>query len=614
MRTPEQEKFYLHLRKANQVESKNPLTSLEELRICYKILKYQKLNLPNEKFMLQQITNRINYLIDKLGDIAYNSQISSSLQKSSNKIEGKEYRKEKEKGKEKKGKEGEEEDFNVKTDISDMEQRLEKLEQDYEKRLNEIKSNEDLTKKEKKKQEITLTKWKKDQELKILTEKAMQERAEIEAANTKENVFETKLEHEVSESTNYEKGGKKPESKASKSKELSEKFDDLEISNSKPMVKSLAPTEMEKIWEYYFLHAFNHPTPDEYYGNGEAKQFILQMLTQISKIYERFDPKHVNIDNLPGDSKIYFVGDILGSFEALDRLMRFFQPKIFEAQATENPLRLVFLGNFIGGTEMDLHSLLYLICFNILYPNEVILCRGTHEEQTKFNRLKLKKFILEHFDQEIIDAFYEFYTKLPIAYYIESPYRLIFAMHGYLPIDLEKSDTPLAIFEQEFQASQISIKEMDSITQQVIANIPALRMNKETMHSAISGSVGLKINQALFEPFIQANNIELMVVGNHNIKNGHRVYYNNRLIGLVSALEYKGKQIKGKILEIIFPPEPENEEEYIEDGDEEEYTEDGDEEEFEKEELPTDKAVKSDSLFGSDEKNVQINLIDISKL
>ncbi|MHA1673114.1 MAG: hypothetical protein ACTSYI_05750, partial [Promethearchaeota archaeon] len=235
---------------------------------------------------------------------------------------------------------------------------------------------------------------------------------------------------------------------------------------------------------------------------------------------------------------------------------------------------------------------------------------------------------------------------LPIAYYVESAYKLMFATHGYLPINMDNPDEPINIHTNLLNNATPTIKEIDPISQQLISNLPAMRMKKETNFSPISGSEGFKINQHLFDPFVKENEIELMIVGNHTIKSGHRVYYDNRLIGLFSALEYKNKSIKGKLLEIQFPPDPEyfdedypeadeeDEEEEWEEGDEseeedgeyeegeegegdesdeEEEGEESEEENIEEEES-SDAPTEKDSLFGVDAKEVTVTLLNIEDL
>ncbi|MHA1673236.1 MAG: hypothetical protein ACTSYI_06375, partial [Promethearchaeota archaeon] len=485
---------------------------MDELRECYKIMKDNKLNLPNEVYFKQKLQDRVAYLIEKIGDTAYrtsdaadnNAPLESLAKKAAVEV-----------------------DSNEQTviDTSDMNDHLHELEDSYDSKLQEIEEDENSSEKQKEKQKEKLLKWKKDKELELLTEQAihdseeinheedltsMDEETEDEWEESEDNDEEEDLphtdsnEHQVLEREN----GSEIDGKEVLDENLSDVEESDESTNGKPRLLSLEPTEIEKIWEFYFLHAYNHPTPNEFYGDGDAKQKILQMFQQVGDFYEKYDRTHILKEQLPGDSRICFVGDTNGSFNATDKLLRYFQSKIFESQATENPLRLVFLGNFIGGGAMDFHNLLYIICFKILFPQEVLLFRGTHEDRVKAKRLKLDNYILEYFDKEILDAVHKFFENLPIAYYVESAYKLMFATHGYLPINMDNPDEPINIHSSVLNNGTVTINKMDTISQQLISNLPAMRMKEETNFSPIKGSSGFKINQSLFDPFIKENEIE----------------------------------------------------------------------------------------------------------
>lgn len=648
LRTPKQEEFYNHLRQANHLESKNPVLCLDHLRECYKLMKYDQLNLPNEAYFMEKIQARVNYLIEKLGDNAYQTTEVADTKTPLESLE-------------KKAAITPSSEDQITVDTSEMDQKLLELEDAYEKKIAEIDNDSTLTEKQKKRKRAQALKVKKQQELDLLTAQAIQDQANRtfetpDSSSTEDSEFQSSsgsLSHSSSlnsKISDSEPSAGAPSDSLQEGDALEQSPSSLPVESSetenpspdndgepgtKPRLLSLEPTEIEKIWEFYFLHAYNHPAPTEFYGNGDSKLIIMQMFQEIGDIYDKLDITHVYKEQLPGDSRMFFVGDLNGSFEATDKLMRYFQPKIFESQATENPLRLVFLGNYIGGGQMDFHNLLYLICFNILFPKEVLLFRGTHEDSTKSKKLKLDKYILTHFDQEVLDTVHEFFEKLPVVYYVESGYKLLMATHGFFPLNLEDPEKEINLHELTFNNRTNAIKDMDSYTQQVISNTPAMRMKKDSPYSPISGTEGFKINQMYFDPFVKANNVELMIVGNHTLKNGYRVYYNNQLVGLFSALEYKQKPIKGKILEIQFPSDPEYYDEEYPEADEEEEDEDEEEEndeegeEFDEEldeaeeeddegdeedEDEEDNGSDSSSLFGVDEKEVAITLLNVEDL
>jgi hypothetical protein len=125
-----------------------------------------------------------------------------------------------------------------------------------------------------------------------------------------------------------------------------------------------------------------------------------------------------------------------------------------------------------------------------------------------------------------------------------------------------------------------------------------------------------------------------MITGNITIKGGYKMFGGNSTIALISALEYKNKQIHGKFLEIVYPEDPEYFEEEIfdeeetdeEESDEIESEEDESDEieseedesegdEMDEEEIDDENEDKTDgSLLGEDKNRVWVNLIDLEQL
>jgi hypothetical protein len=198
---------------------------------------------------------------------------------------------------------------------------------------------------------------------------------------------------------------------------------DIDAKAKKPRMKALKMTEIDSIWEFYFLHPLDFPKHHEYFGGDSAKEVILRMIQQLKEIYKNLDPNKILIQDLAGDSKFYYIGNMTKSFDDVDRIMRWAQSPIFESQGTEHPLRIVFSGNCLLNHEFDLHNLLYIMTFNLAYPREVILLQGEISET-------FEKTILEDFDKELLEEFVELCHHLPPAYYVRSTHKSIFNVHS----------------------------------------------------------------------------------------------------------------------------------------------------------------------------------------
>jgi hypothetical protein len=352
----------------------------------------------------------------------------------------------------------------------------------------------------------------------------------------------------------------------------------LEEQAKKPRLKALSPNEIEELWGFYFLHRFGHPTPSEFYGNGQAKEVLIRILQQINKIYDKYDPTQPIVEKQPGNTKIYYVGDLFGSFETLDLLMRYFQPKIFEAQATGNPIRIIFLGNYVDYNAMDLHALLYLFVFNLLYPREVLLLRGNHEERTMNQAHGFANNILTHFDEELLNEFESFFAKLPVIHIIDSNYLTLLAIHGGIPINVSDSRKTVNIRKLTIDCFKDDISKMDPNAQQLLWNNATTKTWKNRNYKKQSDGYGYEYREKIIETFLKRNQFNMVITGNQILKQGYEYFANEQLLSLFSAISYKDEDYNGKIMEIIFPPDPEypEENEYEDDGapDEEEDDED----------------------------------------
>ena len=371
-----------------------------------------------------------------------------------------------------------------------------------------IETDVSLSESEKDIRLIEIAKERAEKEIVILTEKA---------ESTTSGLSEDELSHQEEIQLNEERQR------------------ELEEQSKKPRLKALAPTEIEEIWGFYFLHRYNHPAPDEYYGDSRGKEIIKRMLQQITANYNKINPSKVFIEKFPGKSKFYYIGDLDGSFKDVDQLMRYLQPKIFESQATDNPLRIVFLGNYLGNNPMDVHNLLYLICFNLLYPREVLLLRGNHEEKSANIKLAFGENILKNFDQDLLDDFNAFFAKLPVVHLVDSVHKKIVSVHGGPPIKPEDPEKAIAIRWLTFKLFKESFEEMDTISQQFLNNNPGIELSRGIQFNPLENGLGFEFSKHLFLEFMRKNKLDLMVRSNQALPEGYGFYWNNKLLSLYSC-------------------------------------------------------------------------------
>jgi len=140
---------------------------------------------------------------------------------------------------------------------------------------------------------------------------------------------------------------------------------------------------------------------------------------------------------------------------------------------------------------------------------------------------------------------------------------------------------------------------------------------------------GYGFNEAIFSSFMQANELiteeinGTMVMNSSFSKDGHTLLWDNQAISIYTASEKEDQIAKAKILEIIFPSDPEypeyeyddeeEGEELAEEEEEDEYEDEYEDEEGEEEETNSDEDYEEEEEIDP-ESVVQINILDINNL
>lgn len=158
---------------------------------------------------------------------------------------------------------------------------------------------------------------------------------------------------------------------------------------------------------------------------------LLELLDSVRK--HAYPDKPV-IVNLPACDVGYFVGDLHGDIDALEKILEIID---FEARALNGEsICMVFLGDYI---DRGKHSIEVLIrVFNLLlsFPNQIFVLRGNHETDFPLNyffgfRKEINAKYGKKIGELIYQRFHETFEHLPlIAYGDDSG---IIATHGALP-------------------------------------------------------------------------------------------------------------------------------------------------------------------------------------
>jgi diadenosine tetraphosphatase ApaH/serine/threonine PP2A family protein phosphatase len=173
--------------------------------------------------------------------------------------------------------------------------------------------------------------------------------------------------------------------------------------------------------------------------------------------------------------------------------------------------------------------------------------------------------VTKHFGSEILDEFNAFFAKLPLVHFVDSVHKSIFCVHGGIPVNKEDPNKILAFRRLTFRSFKENIADMDTTAQQFLYNNPGLELARGKLVQEIPNTPGFEFGKRIFSDFMRKNKVDLFVRANQIIPEGYGLYWNNKLLSLCSTSEFEKKPIPAKIVEILFPADPEEGAE-IEDG------------------------------------------------
>jgi hypothetical protein len=150
---------------------------------------------------------------------------------------------------------------------------------------------------------------------------------------------------------------------------------------------------------------------------------------------------------LPEDAEVTFVGDLHGAYNFFDAHLL----EMIEKIEKENRI-YVFMGDVIDRGDNVVDVLMTLFRLKTLYPDNIVILKGNHEMDTQVNFDSLLETLKETklFEDKkeapaVCKAIFEIFNELPILLlnYSEEKDRLVFSMHGGLPVKEEKTSEGL---------------------------------------------------------------------------------------------------------------------------------------------------------------------------
>ncbi|NXF09534.1 PPE1 phosphatase, partial [Smithornis capensis] len=271
--------------------------------------------------------------------------------------------------------------------------------------------------------------------------------------------------------------------------------------------------------------------------------YVLQLLSETRKVL-RLLP-NINSISTSYSKEITICGDLHGSLD--DLLMIFYKNGLPSQQN-----RYVFNGDYVDRGENSMEILLILFAFFLLYPNDLHLNRGNHEDYIMNLRYGFTKEVLRKYkdhSKQILFLLRDIFSWLPLATIIDSK---VLVLHGGI------SDTtdlnflkklqrnklksllrpPKSVKGKEDQKEDIFTTSKQSISQQILdilwsdpRNYNGCRPNKARGAGCYFGP---DVTTKLFEKY----NLKMLIRSHEFKREGYDICHGGKVITIFSASNY----------------------------------------------------------------------------
>jgi len=261
---------------------------------------------------------------------------------------------------------------------------------------------------------------------------------------------------------------------------------------------------------------------------------ISDILAKAKEIFEK-ENRLLEFETSKPDDEIYVLGDIHGNLQTL--------MKLIEIINENKPKLVISLGDIVDRGFKQLECLIIILALKILNPESFFILRGNHET-LEMNQAYgfFHEFLQKFKDFNKFSEILAVYNMLPICAIINNS---ILCLHGGIPedIDILKKLRGLKLKDIDNSVS----KSIYEGVFQIMWNDPksGLRSDPESMLQGFKESFrgsGIKIfGEDVFDKFMKANNLKYLIRAHECFPEGYRWFFNNRLLSIFSAANYRGQ-------------------------------------------------------------------------
>uniref|UniRef100_A0A3Q1FXF5 Serine/threonine-protein phosphatase n=1 Tax=Acanthochromis polyacanthus TaxID=80966 RepID=A0A3Q1FXF5_9TELE len=272
-------------------------------------------------------------------------------------------------------------------------------------------------------------------------------------------------------------------------------------------------------------------------------RYVLQILGETWRLL-RILP-NINYVSVCHNQEITICGDLHGHLE--DLLLIFYKNGL---PSSEKPY--VFNGDFVDRGKNSLEILLILFGFLLVYPNDVHLNRGNHEDHIVNLRYGFTKEVLGKYrvhGKKILKLLQKIFSWLPLATVID---HKVLIVHGgisdmtdlNLSWSLEdelKRRRRLAGFDQSYGEMNKSESDSDSDTDISIQIVDLLWSDPMPQNGCIPNEVrggGCYWGPDITEEVLERHNLQLLIRSHECKQDGYEFCHNRRVLTIFSASNY----------------------------------------------------------------------------
>ncbi|MHA1371790.1 MAG: metallophosphoesterase, partial [Promethearchaeota archaeon] len=166
------------------------------------------------------------------------------------------------------------------------------------------------------------------------------------------------------------------------------------------------------------------------------------------------------------------------------------------------------------------------------YPEKVILLRGNHEEYAMNRLYGFHDTVKKHELLDVYEMYEEVFKELPHACYIKN--IKVFCCHGLIPFDTK----PVTFDEIRSVEKKKRYDDWHEITVNMLWSDPGNTRVPVTIPSF--RGAGYLVSKSDFLKFIETNDIKLVIRSHYPYPEGHRFFFDKKMISIFSTPNYHG--------------------------------------------------------------------------